>query len=90
MVQVLLDHEWVVKVYDLNPERIDPLWKLGAEGVDDLENQPFDDGDVLGIMVKNHAQCRGLLFDQRVLETLRPGSVLMVFSTVGPQALPGD
>lgn len=87
MVQALLDHELAVKVYDVNLERIDALRKMGAEGVDDLENQPFDDVDVLGIMVQNYAQCRELLLDRRVLDTLQPGAVLMVFGTIGAQAI---
>ena len=87
MVQALLDRDWAVKVYDINPKGINALREMGAEAVDDLGSRPFDNVDALGVMVQNYAQCRELLLDWGVLETLHPGTVLMVFSTVGPQAI---
>ncbi|NMP21399.1 NAD(P)-dependent oxidoreductase [Sulfobacillus harzensis] len=85
MVQALLDKGWTVKVYDVKPEPIHALAREGAIGLNTV-NGEFADVQALGLMVQNFSQCRDVLLNQGVIEQLRPGTLLAVFSTIGPAA----
>ena len=86
MVEAILDQGWPVTVYDIVADRVQALERQGAIGLQTLEHG-FNEVEALGVMVQNFTQCSDVLVGQGVLKQLRPGTLLCIFSTIGPAAM---
>lgn len=87
MAHALMDKGFSLTVYDLDPKRMAPLAARGAQVVERMEGRPFSRVEVLGIVLQNYSQCYQVLVEQGGLEQLAPGTYVVIFSTIGPQAM---
>ncbi|MBC2906786.1 NAD(P)-dependent oxidoreductase [Streptomyces cupreus] len=81
-----LNGELPVSVYDIAPDRRSAL---AAEGARDAASpaEAVREADVVVLAVRDQAQVEGALFGENgAAEVLRPGAVVILTSTVGPEA----
>lgn len=84
MVQRLLDCGYRPKVWNRTPARAEPLVTAGAEAV----AHPAALGqaaDIVGLCLPTVTECREVMEGQGLLAALAPGSLLLNFSTIGPE-----
>lgn len=72
-------------VWNRTPDRCSPLVEQGAEAVADPPSLAA--AGVVVTMVTDGAAARSILVESGLLEKLRPGSVVLEMSTIGPTAL---
>lgn len=76
-----------VKVFDVQPSRAESLVEAGAVATSSARDAA-DGSDALFLMVANEAQVRAALFGpDAAAEGLPEGSVVVVMSTIGPEAV---
>lgn len=78
--------ELPVSVYDIAADR---RANLATEGARDAASpaEAARDADVVVLAVRDQAQVEGALFGENgAVEALRPGAVVILTSTVGPEA----
>jgi 3-hydroxyisobutyrate dehydrogenase-like beta-hydroxyacid dehydrogenase len=87
MAKSLAGAGFELKVFDVLDERTRPLVDLGAESSASPKDAA-EGSEALVVMVANADQARGVLFgDGNVAEALAEGAVVVVMSTIGPEAV---
>src|SRR4029450_1593648 len=87
MVRRLVDSGFQLAVFDLLAERTQSLVEFGARGADSPRDA-CQDAEALIIMVMIASQVEDVLFgDNGVAEALAPRAVVVVMSTIGPDAV---
>lgn len=84
MAERIVGHGFALDVWARRPEVAEPFAALGA----DVTTSPCvlaERCDVVGICVGDDAAVEDVVFGQRLLESMQPGSVLVIHSTVSPQ-----
>lgn len=85
MVKNLLKNGFEVFTYDVFQESIDRTVEIGAKGTGSL-NELGEQADVVQVMVMNYAQVKSVvLAEDGLISSMKPGSVLIVSSTVSPE-----
>jgi len=76
---------FALRVWNRTPSRCEPLIAEGAEAVE--EPKTLAAADVVVTMLTDESAVREVLVDGGVIEALRPGSVVLEMSTIGPEAV---
>ena len=85
MVNNLVKNGFEVYTYDIFQEAIDRTVKIGAHGCSSLK-ELGEKSDLVQIMVMNYKQvCSVVLEKDGLIESMRPGSILSVSSTISPK-----
>lgn len=85
MVKNLLKSGFEVFTYDVFQEAVDRTVEIGAKGVGSLK-ELGEQTDVVQVMVMNYAQVKSVvLAEDGLVSSMKPGSVLVVSSTVSPE-----
>ncbi|GAB3709367.1 NAD(P)-dependent oxidoreductase [Mariniluteicoccus flavus] len=74
-----------VAAYDIAPELVE-RWCTGGVRPAASAAEAVDDADVVGVVVATPAQVRAVLVDSGLVAELKPGSTVIVFATIGPDA----
>lgn len=84
MVQRLLDCGYRPKVWNRTPARAEPLVAAGAEALPSPEalGQACD---IVGLCLPTVKECHEVMAGQDLLAAMEPGSLLLNFSTIGPE-----
>ncbi|MDX6486411.1 MAG: hypothetical protein QOF43_1564 [Gaiellaceae bacterium] len=85
MARNVLSAGFPLLVWNRTAERTAPLVAEGAEAVSDLASLAA--ADVVITMLTDGRAARSVLFESGLLERLRPGSVVLEMSTIGPAAV---
>jgi 3-hydroxyisobutyrate dehydrogenase-like beta-hydroxyacid dehydrogenase len=76
-----------LSVFDIRPEVVEPLVKLGAVGRGS-PREVADGADVIGVVVRDDAQVRQVVTAaDGILASARPGAVIAVHSTIAVETL---
>jgi 3-hydroxyisobutyrate dehydrogenase/putative dehydrogenase len=87
MAGKLAEAGFELKVFDVVAERARPLVELGAESAASPK-EAAEGSEALVLMVANAAQANDVLFGEgAVAEALPEGAVVVVMSTIGPEAV---
>jgi 3-hydroxyisobutyrate dehydrogenase len=87
MAGKLAEAGFELKVFDVAAERARPLVGLGAESAASTK-EAAEGSEALVLMVANAAQANDVLFGEgAVAEALPEGAVVVVMSTIGPEAV---
>ncbi|GEO12401.1 NAD(P)-dependent oxidoreductase [Microvirga aerophila] len=79
----LLDGGHPLTVWNRSREKAEALAPFGAS-VADTAHEAVQDADIVILMLENGAIVRNVLFSQDVIETLRPGSIVVDMSSIKP------
>ena len=83
MARTLVKAGFRVQGYDINPTSIRTFVEAGGKGVTSVA-EAAEEADILVIIVINAEQAEEVLFDAGAAESLPPGSVVILSSTVKP------
>ena len=86
MAQTLLEKQFRVTGYDMRPEAVAHLAKVGGKGAASIE-EAARDADMLILMVVNADQAEDVLFEKVALEALKPDATVIVCSTCAPDRI---
>ena len=83
MTETLIQKQFRVRGYDMRPEAVARLEKVGGRGASSAE-EAARGADMLILMVVNADQAEQVLFDKDALEALKPGATVVLCSTCAP------
>jgi 3-hydroxyisobutyrate dehydrogenase-like beta-hydroxyacid dehydrogenase len=87
MAKRIVSARFDLSVFDVRPENADPLVELGA-GRAGSPREAAEGAEALVLMVVNAKQIEDAMFaEDGAAETLSPESVVVVMSTIGPEAV---
>ena len=85
MAKMLVTSGFQLSVFDILPERMQPLVEAGARGADSPA-EASDNAEAIIIMVMTASQVEDVLFgDDGAVQALAPGSTAIIMSTIGPE-----
>src|SRR5919106_5687180 len=87
MAKRIVSSGFDLSVFDVRPENADPLVELGARRAGS-PREAAEGAEALVLMVVNAKQIEDAMFaEDGAAETLSPESVVVVMSTIGPEAV---
>ena len=86
MAETLIKKQFRVSGYDMRPEAVAHLSKIGGKGAATAE-EAARNADMLILMVVNADQAENALFDKDALEALKPDATVVLCSTCAPDRI---
>ena len=86
MTETLIKKQFRVRGYDMRPEAVAHLVKVGGKGASSAE-EASRGADMLILMVVNADQAEDVLFDRDALEALQPDAQVVLCSTCAPDRI---